>query len=387
MLDALGSITAKELKDGLRDRRALMTMFVTPLLFLAVLYGLVLLFVFLQERSEAFILPVQGAEFAAPLIDWLREEGIDIVHVDEDPVDLVESQEQELVLVIGRDFPERFRAFDDPRLELVYDRSRTSIQGKVIRVKQLIQQWSGRIGSLRLIARGISPQVANPVLLVDVDVAGDQKRGSQIFGFIPFMLVVLCFVSSVGLAVDMMAGEREKQSLEPLLLNPVPRESILVGKWLAAIICTTAIIVVTAVVLYFMVPLLPLERLGLRYQLTAGTIVQALLVAMPLVCLATALQLLISIFAKSFKEAQTYIGFLMMLPMAVAYYVLFTDAVADWQIWVPVLGSLTLMEAIFMGEAASVQHWFAATGISLLTAVAVAAAVSRQLRRERIIYG
>jgi sodium transport system permease protein len=387
MLDLLASITAKELKDALRDKRALLTMFVTPLLFLAALYGAVMLFVSFQEKGEAFVVPVQGAEFAAPLIDWLREEGIESVHVDEDPVALVESQEAEFVLVIDSDFPAQFRDFDDPRLELVYDRSRTTIQGKVMRIKQLIQEWNGRIGSLRLVARGVAPQVANPVLLVDVDIAGEQKRGSQIFGFIPFMLVVLCFVSSIGLAVDMMAGEREKHSLEPLLLNPVPRQLILLGKWLAAIICTAAVIAVTAVILYFMVPLLPLERLGLRYQLTAVDLLQAFAVSVPLVCLATALQLLISIFAKSFKEAQTYIGFLMMLPMAVAYYVLLTDAVADWQMWVPVLGSLTLMEAIFMGEATSATHWFAATGISLLTAVAVAAAVTRQLRRERIIYG
>jgi sodium transport system permease protein len=385
MLSVLGSIIRKELRDGLRDKRALMTLVFLPLSFLVVIYGVVILIINVQEKSAAFELPVQGAQHAAPLMEWFREAGIQIVEVDDDPVALVESRSREFVLVVASDFAEKFQDFGNARLELVYDRSHNSIQGKVFRIKQLIQQWSGQIGSLRLIARGVSPQIANPVVLEDVDVAKEQ------FAIIPLMLVMMMvvtvFMSSVGLAVDMMAGEREANSLEPLLLNPVSRELILSGKWIAAMACTALVLLVAIAAVYILVPSLPLERLGSSYRITALDLLRAMLVALPLIALATALQLLVSIFAKSFKEAQTYISFLLMVPLGLAYYVVFTDSIAGWQMWVPVLGSLTLLEAIFLGEPTSLLQWLAANGICLTVALALAAVVARQLRRERIIYG
>lgn len=387
MPNIVAKIVAKELRDGLRDRRALMTLLFMPVFFLALMYGMVFFILSVQEKSDSFELPVQGARYAEPLISWFREEGIEVVEVDGDPLERVKNLEQEFVLVIARDFPERFRDFEDAKLELVYDRSRNDIQGKVNRLKFLVQQWSSQIGSLRLVARGVSPRVANPVTLEEVDIANDQKLASKMFAIIPIMLVMTIFTSSIGLSVDMMAGEREKHSLEPLLLNPVPRETILLGKWLAAVLCTAVVLVLTSVAIFFIVPTLPLEKLGLQYQVTVADLLQTTLVAIPLICLATVIQLLVSIFAKSFKEAQSYISLLVMVPMILAYYVLFTDLDRAWQSWVPILGSLTLMEGIFMGESASAQRWLAATGVSLLLALAIGAVLVKQLKREKIIYG
>lgn len=380
-------IVRKELKDGLRDKRALMTLFLLPLFLLALMYGVILFLLTMQEKSESFTLPVQGAQYAEPLISWLREEGVDISVVDGDPVQQVSGLQEEFVLVIGKNFPQQFRDFKDAKLELVFDRSRSNIQGRVNRVKQLVYQWSGRIGSLRLVARGVSPKVANPVMLEDVDVANDQKLASKIFAIIPYMLVMTIFTSSIGLSVDMMAGEREKHSLEPLLLNPVSREMIVLGKWLAAILCTLVVLLMTCAAIFLVVPTLPLEKLGLQYQVSGMDLIQATLVAIPLICLATIIQLLVSIFAKSFKEAQSYISLLVMVPMVLAYYILFTEVSESWQAWVPILGSVTVMEAVFTGESVSPQHWLTATAVSLVLALAIGAVLVRQLKREKIIYG
>lgn len=387
MPSIIGSIVSKELKDGLRDRRALMTLLFMPVFFLGLMYALVFFMLSMQGKSESFELPVQGARYAEPLVSWFQEAGIDVVEFSGDPIEGVSSLEHEFVLVIGQDFPDKFQSFEDANIELVYDRSRGNIQGKVNRVKVLVQQWSGQIGSLRLVARGVSPRVANPVSLEDVDVADDQKLASKMFAIIPIMLVMTIFTSSIGLSVDMMAGEREKHSLEPLLLNPVSREKILAGKWLAAILCTTVVLAMTSIAIYFIVPTLPLEKLGLQYQVTIGDLLWTTLVALPLIFLATVIQLLVSIFAKSFKEAQSYISLLVMVPMILAYYVLFTDVTQAWQSWVPILGSLTLMEGIFMGESANVQQWLSATGVSLVLALAIAIVLVKQLKREKIIYG
>ncbi|MGQ9426031.1 ABC transporter permease [Gilvimarinus sp. F26214L] len=387
MVEVLRSIVHKELLDGLRDRRALLTLFFMPVFFLILLVGMVLFIVNVQQKSESFRLPVHGLEHAQPLMAWLWEEGVEVLPVSADPVELVRSQREDFVLVIPPDLPERFQDFEPASLELVYDRSRSNLQGQVNRIKMLIQQWSGRVGSLRLMARGVSPQLAQPITVQDVDVANDQKLASRVFAIIPIMLVMTIFTSSIGLSVDMMAGEREKHSLEPLLLNPVSRELILMGKWLAAILCTAAVFVLTCVALYFVVPALPLEKLGLQYEVGGRQLMLSSLAALPLVCLATITQLLLSIFAKSFKEAQSYISLLVMLPIALAYYILFTDVNGAWQVWVPILGPLTLMENIFMGESSGAQQWGIAVGVSFLSALLIAALLARQLGRERIIYG
>lgn len=386
MLSVLGSIVRKELRDGLRDRRAVLTLFFIPAFFLALMCIMVLFMLSVQARSASLTVPVQGAEHAGPLMDWLREEGVRVRAVKGDPLSLVKDRREDFVLVIEADFPRRFQNYDDAKLLLIYDGSRNDIQGSLARLNFLVQQWSSTIGSLRLIARGVSPQLVQPVSLDEVDIANDQQLASQLFAIIPVMLVMIVFTASIGFSVDMMAGEREKHSLEPLLLNPVPRGIIVAGKWLTAMLCTLLVLLVTVVALYFLLPTLPLEKLGFQYRLTMSQLLRAVVVALPLIALATILQLLVSLFAKSFKEAQTYISLLVMVPVALSYYVLFSDVQQGWQSWVPVMGPLVAMETIFSDRAAPGQCLIACAA-SLLLAVALAWVLVGQLKREKIIYG
>lgn len=387
MFRTLGSIVRKELRDGLRDRRALFTLFFIPVFFLLLMYIMVMFMVSLQARSASLVVPVQGAEHAAPLMDWLREEGVTIKTVEGDPPRLVRDLEEDFVLLIEADFPQRFQDYDQAKLVLIYDGARNDIQGQVARLNYLIQQWNATIGSLRLVARGIAPQVVQAVSMEEVDLANDQQLASRLFAIVPIMLVMVIFTASIGLSVDMMAGEREKHSLEPLLLNPVPRWLIVGGKWLTSTLCTLLVLLSTTVALYLLMPALPLEKLGIQYRLTAAQLLQAIVVALPLVALATILQLLVSLFAKSFKEAQTYISLMVMVPVALAYYVLFSDSINGWQSWVPILGPLALMEAVFADRGTDVASCVVACVLSLLLALALAWLLTRQLRREKIIYG
>lgn len=386
MFSLLGSVLRKELKDGLRDRRAVFTLFFIPIFFLGLMCIMVLFMLSIQARSASLTVPVQGAEYAAPLMDWLREEGVRIRPVEGDPLSLVRSQDEDFVLVIEPDFPTRFQNYDDAKLLLVFDGSRSDIQGSLARLNYLVQQWSSTVGSLRLVARGISPQVVQALSVEEVDIANDQQLASQLFAIIPVMLVMIVFTASIGFSVDMMAGEREKNSLEPLLLNPVPRGIIVLGKWLTAMLCTLLVLLATIVALYFLLPTLPLEKLGFQYRLTMSQLLQAVAVSLPLIALATILQLLVSLFAKSFKEAQTYISLLVMLPVALSYYVLFSEVQQGWQTWVPVMGPLVIMESIFADRGMQ-DYCLSACASSLLLAIALAVVLTRQLKREKIIYG
>lgn len=387
MLRAIGSVVRKELKDGLRDRRSVFTLFFIPIFFLALMCVMVLFMISIEAKSASLVLPVKGSEHAVPLMDWLREEGVKIKPVEGNVVALLKNREEAFVLAIDEDFPQRFQTYDGAKLTVIYDGSRNDIQTSVGRLSYLIQQWSAAIASQRLLVRGVSPQVVQPIYMEEVNVANDQQLASRVFAIIPIMLVMIIFTSSIGFSVDMMAGEREKNSLEPLLLNPVSRSAIVGGKWLTAMLCTLVVLLVTCVALYWLMPALPLEKLGIQYRLTVGQMAQALAVALPLVALATILQLLVSLFAKSFKEAQTYISLLVLVPVALSYYVLFSDVQHGWQSWLPVMGPLVVMESIFADRAGALEHCQIACISSLLLAMALAVVLTRQLKRERIIYG
>ena len=119
-------------------------------------------------------------------------------------------------------------------VKLVSDVTRDSARQKVARVRNLVAAYSGQISSLRLIARGVAPTVARAVRIEEVEVSSSQQRLATQLSVLPLLLVIAVLTGSMQLAIDSTAGERERGSLEPLLLNPVPRGVLATGKWLAA---------------------------------------------------------------------------------------------------------------------------------------------------------
>lgn len=387
MLRAAIIVLQKEIIDALRDRKALMTVLISPIMTLVLMYAGVHFVVILQEDSQEVSLAVQGQDNARPLMDWLNEQGITTKQAPENPIEAVRNHDLELLLIIGDDFPEQVSNLKVAEIELVYDQSRKDIAGKVVNIKIALQRWSSSIGALRLVARGVSPQVMSPLQVKDTDVSEQRGGAAFLFGMLAMVITIMIFSSSVGVSVDMMAGEREKHSLEPLLLSPVSRESLLLGKWLTAVVVTLSIVLLMNVALFFLIPTLPLDQLGVRTELNFIDIVYISLISLPLVFLSTIFQLFVSIFSKSFKEAQSYIALLLIVPIMVGYYVIWSDVTQPWQYWVPVMSSQNLMEDILSKGYSEPLNYIANLATSFTISVLLAAITVKQLRREKIIYG
>ncbi len=386
-MSALTVVIKKELRDGLRDRRALITLFMMPVVFLGMATFLSFYFVTVEEGSRQFELPVVGAENAQPLMQFLRENGIRTVDFDGDPAAAVKAGKVDFVLIVPDTFAEEFNRVERATLELVSDPSKQGSARRASRVRGMISQWGAQLGSLRLLVRGIAPEVGSPVAIDEISVASSQQIAARLVSIVPLMFLMTVFTASVGLSVDMMAGERERHSLEPLLLNPVKRQHLVWGKWMASFICTLFVFLITALGVYWILPWLPLEKMGLAYTLRAQDLLLTALAIVPLALLATVAQLFISIFAKSFKEAQTYLSLLIMLPMGLGYYALFSDNRAGWQDWVPVLNAQLVMEETLSSEGVEPLRWLVVIGSSLLMALLMSWAVVKQIQREKIIYG
>jgi sodium transport system permease protein len=273
-------------------------------------------------------------------------------------------------------------------VQLVVDGSRDDTRSKVSRVRRLILGYGQQIGMLRLVARGISPELATPVTVEEVDVASAQKLSARVLSFVPMFVIMAAFIGGMNIAIDTTAGERERGSLEALLVNPVPRQSIVLGKWLTAVVFACFATVLTLAVCLVVLRNIPLEELGLRFDLGAVEIVGVLAASIPMAPMAAGLQMLVATFARSFKEAQTYLSLLIFIPMlpgvAMSIYPVKTEA---WMAGVPALGQQVLLMDVIAAEPPAMWMFLASGAASLLVGYVCVAVTAKLFQRERIVYG
>jgi sodium transport system permease protein len=379
----------KELKDSLRDRRALF-----PIIFSILVYPAIISFMMNRvaagEREvEEINLPVVGRANAPALVDWLDQQaGVYVVDGPKDPEQAVREQREAVVLVIPKNFAERFRASRPAEIQVVSDSSRTIERGKAERVRRLLARYSSEIASLRLVGRGISPVIAAPLDVNDVEVSSAQQRAATTLAFIPMMALLAAFTGGMQVATDSTAGERERGSLEPLLVNPAPRGAIVSGKWLASVLLSAATVSLMTIITIEQLRFLPLSELGLRFRFGPPQILGMLAVLLPMCPLVAAVQMAISTFARSFKEAQSYMGFLMLLPMAPAVVgAVYPISPHSWMYPMPMLGHYVLLIGVLGGRTIEPMAFAICGAVSLVLAALLVRATARLFRSERIIFG
>jgi sodium transport system permease protein len=236
--------------------------------------------------------------------------------------------------------------------------------------------------------RGISPEVASPLELEELDLSTPEKLAANLLTVVPLFLMLAALVGGMNVAIDTTAGERERGSLEALLLNPVPRRSLVLGKWLATSLASLAVATVTLAGFMITVRFLPLEELGMKVLLGPYEALVMWASIAPLALFGAGLQMLIATFARSFKEAQTYLNLLNLLPMAPSMFLMFQPGrSAFWMLPLPTLAQVGTVVDVMRGELVPAWH----LGVILLSSLAYTAlclvALVRLLTREKIIFG
>lgn len=383
MLRQVFAVIAKEVLDARRDIKAIMPALFMPVLFAGMTYGSIWFFVSLQNQPRSFELAVAGAERAVPLMKALQEAGIKVVEAPEDPAEAVRAGKRDMVLIVPDDFNEQFRSQKSASLDLIWDVSRMDSHAHVNQVKQYIHQWSATAGALRLLLRGVSPQVSQVLVVNDINVASDQQMVSKMLAGLPMVILLLAFVSGAGMCSEMAAGERENNTMEPLLITPVAEHTLFAGKWLAAILVTLVIAIAGVALQLLSVNVAPTDELGLSAKLGFTEFTVIVLVLIPVVFLATALQLLVSFLSKSFKDAQSYNQLLMLVPVLPGLYVLLSNTGSmAWKMWVPLLGPQLLIVDVFSGESIHWLHLLIASVTSIACALLCSLVAVRLMRRE-----
>jgi sodium transport system permease protein len=388
-LRQMGIVVRKELKDSLRDRRALWSIVFSVSIGPVIIGFMMNRVADRQREAEHVQIPLVGMENAPALVAWLRQQsGVEVVEGPASPEDAVRDQKVELAVVIPEGFSNKFKESRPALVRIVADSSRNDARATVDRVRGLFAQYGAEIGSLRLIARGVSPAAARPLDVQDIEVSTAQQRATQILTFIPMFILMAGFVGGMQIATDSTAGERERGSLEPLLVNPAPRLALVAGKWLAAAVAAMVSTVLTVVLCANLPRFLPLDDMGIRFHIGfehAGGIIAAVL---PMCLFSSALQSAVATLARSFKEAQSYMGVLVLLPMIPGVMgALYPLGNAPWMYATPMLGPYVLLTNVLGGQAPVMNAFLTSAGISIVASAILVRITSTLFQSERIIFG
>ena len=202
---------------------------------------------------------------------------------------------------------------------------------------------------------------------------------------LPYIFILGAFMGGMALAIDTTAGERERQSLEPLFVNPVSRTAILAGKLGATSLFSVTTVLMSITAFALAVPFFPTAKLGLTLDLGPRFAVRVIVVMLPLAVMASALQTLVSAYARSHREAQTYLSLLILVPVLPSILLAVLPIKAKlWMFAVPLMGQHLAILRLLRGEALTtmaIAVCVAATGAAALLACAATAVI---YRRERL---
>ena len=251
----------------------------------------------------------------------------------------------------------------------------------------MLEAYSRQIGSLRLLARGINPAVVEALVIERIDVSTPQSQAAGLLNITPYFIIFSIFIGGMYLAIDTTSGERERGSLEPLLINPVARWELVLGKLGAALVFIVIAVVETligfAVVLNFLQ-----SSFGARLELHLLTLVCVFLIALPIMPLAAALEVAIATFTRSVKEAQNYISFLTIIPALPGMFLALVPVKTElWAMLVPTFGQQLLINQVLRGESVRPLNVIVSAVVTLLAGLAFVSVAAKLYEREQVLFG
>jgi sodium transport system permease protein len=388
MRNLIAIVFRKEVKDHLRDRRSVMGALAGPLIGPLIFTVMFTVMASWFREGKPLEVAVIGREHAPTLMAFLQRQGATLTDAPKDYEALIQAGKLDAVIIVPADYGEEFSAGRTATVQLVVDNSRNQARSTIRQLNTLLEGYSGMLGSQRLFARGVSPELATPVHVEEVDLATPERMAANVLNIIPIFLVFAAFMGGMNVAIDAMAGERERGSLEPLLLNPVERSALVVGKWLTTVVLACIAIAVCLTAFLLAVHRVPLQDLGVKARFDVTAVFGMLATVVPLAFFASAGQMLVSTYARSFKEAQTYIQLLLLLPM-IPGMVLSVSPIQSqlWMYVIPVFGQQLLIGEVMRGQSVGVLP-FLLGALGCAGAAAFCLSITtRLLSEERIIFG
>ena len=382
------TIFRKEITDALRDRRTLLTVLISSVLMgPLVLLAISALVASLESSAERREVVVAGIERAPTLINFFERQTYTVKPAPADyEARLRSAKLTDAVVVVPKDFEAALvRGAAAPVVEIVADSANQRSQASAGRIAQLLAAFGRERATLSLALRGVSLDLLQPVQVEERDLASTQTRATQVTGMLPFFVLMAVLAGALNAALDTTAGERERGSLEPLLMNPAERWAIVIGKWSA--VASVAMLIAVLSCFSFLPGqwLLRSDTLAAMFQYGVREALLFLVVLLPFAAAAAALLMAVAIRCKTFKEAQAATTVVMLAASLLPLINVFSlGGESPWYLWVPALAQNVLMTHVLKGETFSATQVVVPIAVCLAVAAAGLWFVARTLRTAAV---
>jgi sodium transport system permease protein len=389
---AILSVFRKEFRENLRDRRTLISALIFGPLFGPLLFGAALSLSTERGTSQAdkqVALAVSHGERAPNLLSHLRQYGVKVESVsygDAAARQAVKQHQKAFVLMVNEDFGTRFEASQPAELLLYVDSSDANNSKDAARIRILLNQYGSLLARLRVMTRGVDPLVLSPIVVHDVDLSTPASRSVLALGTLSYLVLLTMLMGGMYLAIDATAGERERGSLEPLLTAPVPREHLIYGKMLATCAFMTLSLTLTVTAFAIVLRFAGLERLGMSVNFGPLVAFKLIVLCLPLVPLGAALMTIVAAFTRSYREAQTYLGLMLLVPtLPLVYAGVLGLRPTTWLMTVPSLSQHFLITSLLRDEPISGAFLALSVGTTLALGALLVFIAGRLYHREALL--
>lgn len=379
-------LVVKEFREAFRDKRALMAG-VFAIIMGPIMMAAVFMFQIEQEAivKDTFVEFV-GSERAPELISYLNAR--QYKSISDVPDDEAEKwKEREIILTISDDFEQRLAQGRPATITIKADYSDKNLTSPLRRMERIIQAYSSQIGATRLLMRGIDPRITTPITIDVQSTATPESTSGLIMGMVGMFIMMALFTASMTASIDTSAGERERHSLELILCQPVSTTKIVLSKVVCVSFYGALASILTMFAMSFTMTMLPLAQLGISIVIDPMTMLIIALMVIPLAYLAGILQLFFAYRSKSFKEAQSYLSMILILPMLLPMAITMMPHKPAWLDFVPLAGQNIIMGDLYKGESLDLAAFGFTTLSTLVVAVIMTMLLAKSLRSEKVVLG
>ena len=399
------AVAAKEILSTVRDQRAIISNLVLPLVLLPVIMlGMPLLLGGLFQREAVSVTPVavQGAEYLpAELRSAIEAQNVELLEID-DPEAAVREGDYGVGLVVPEGFAEAVTEGGNASLTLLAKVGNMRSELNASKVQEAVASYQQSVVAERLGARGLDPAILQPVSVQRVDASSEAERSSgQLSWLIPFFIAIWTLTGGQMTAIDATAGEKERGTLESLLVAPVRRSEVVAGKFFATMVFGLG--AALAAILGYLLGGVALRSvflprlgddaeelvsiMGGSLAVDAGSILLLLVSAVLLAAVVSAVLIGVCMFARSFKEAQSYVAPMSFLFVIPAVGLQFKDLIGlgDSAYYIPVFNALLVMDDIVKGTATA-SHMLMTWGSLIVVIVLLLIFAYRNFTREDVIF-
>lgn len=393
MLDRILTIWRKELLDFFRDRRAVRNSIFSSLL-IAIFYALfnpLISASFAERAQDVQVIPTIGLENATPeFVSAMEQSGILFTPYEGDLRADIERGELGAGLIIPEDFGQSVNGEQPASLTLLTNPSAGGIFSPNFsgdRLQLAISLYNQQEAARRVTSRGLDAVLLTPINLNGENLITPEQQAGLFASFsLPFIVAFLVAQAGMGIAIDVTAGEKERGTLEALLVTPASDVEVFIGKLISVFTFSLIPLTLTFVAFYLASLLLPESARG-SGVIPFSVILVAWFVSIPLVLFVNVVTMIVCIRTKGFKDAQTAAGLITFAATIVGFVVSFIPPRALWWYLFPMYGPAAIVSKVALSAPVPAIALPLCIVGSLIAAVIGVMIAQRFFNRERMLYG